>query len=206
MRFLQIMLSAVWAAFGWLCFSAMQWQAPIEAPWHVDAPLEDLSRRAFALQTDSETLLNREIQNFQIFLTQTETTGAERADAHAALAFSYWLKAYLQDTYVRQNACLKLALKETRYVLDFYKEKEFSGDRLINLKIAQFYYNAADLLHQMKIFEEAEDHYLEAMRRYPGNPQFYRRYSEMLEESGLPPKIDYDTYFRRSETKRRPER
>ncbi|MGC9326877.1 MAG: hypothetical protein ACP5I1_04525, partial [Candidatus Hinthialibacter sp.] len=77
MRFLQIMLSGIWLAFGWLCFSAMQWQSPTEAPWHIDGPLEDLNRRSLALQTDSEMLLDREIHNFQMFLTQSNATDAE---------------------------------------------------------------------------------------------------------------------------------
>jgi len=197
MRFLQIMLSLIWLCFAWLCYSAMQWKEPMPPPWHVESNLTKNAERAHGQRIDPEESIDRDIADYKSYLSNPSIEGDELADAHAILSRSYWLKAYLQQTYVRQESYLQLALKEMRFALAYYQNQEFSGDPIMNQKIAQYEYNTADLLHQLKRYKEAEHYYLNAMRRLPGNPIFYRRYTDLIEESKLPQKIDYDTYFHR---------
>lgn len=196
MRFLQIMLSIIWISFAWLCYSAVQWREPIRPPWHVESSLENIIEKAREKRINPEGVIDNDIAEYKFYISQTAIKGDERADAHAILSRSYWLKAYLQQSYLKQKSYLQLALNEMIYALDYYKSREFSSDRVISQKIAQYEYNTADLYHQLKQYPEAEKFYLQAMRRLPGNPIFYRRYTDMIEESGLPQKIDYDTYFR----------
>ncbi len=195
MRFLQIMLSVIWLSFGWLCYSAVQWQKPMEPPWHAKQPIEQIFKDARKLGTSAEKLLDHDILQYKNRLAESDLDGAERADEHAILAQRYWIRAYLQKTYVRQVSYLQLSLNEMMYALVYYLGQQYTDDRYVNAKIAQYHYNVADLYHQLKEYEKAEPYYLEAMRRLPGNPHFFRRYFEMVEESGKPPKIDYDTYF-----------
>lgn len=169
----------------------------METPWHAEIQIKRIAETARAKRVDPETIVDRDITDYKEYLAQSTLKSDERADSHAILARSYWLKAYLQSTYVRQNSCLQLSLNEMLYALDYYESQQFSSDKLINEKIAQYEYNAADLYHQLKDYFTAEKYYLKAMKRLPGNPMFYRRYTDMIQESGLPQKIDYDAYFRR---------
>lgn len=196
MRFLQILLSAIWLGYGWLCYSAVQWQTPMEKPWHIEKPLEQLAKNARLMNVDTEKLLDRDIEEYKIRLGQPGAREAERADEHAILARCYWLKAYLQSSYSRQTAFLQMAVTEMTYALEYYLGQQYTNDQYINAKIAQYLYNVADLYHQLKEYDRAEEYYLEALRRLPGNPIFFRRYSEMIDESGRPSKMDYDTFSR----------
>ena len=201
MRFLQAMLSVIWLMFGWLCYSAVQWQEPMKAPWHVIQPLEQLTQEAGKMGMDAEELLDRDIKEYSSHIQKYKE--AYRADLNATLGRCYWLKAYLKDRYVLQKSYLQLAINHMMFALQYYSEQEYSSDRRINAIIAQYNYNVADLFHQLREYETAEAYYLEAMRRLPGQPTYFHRYSELIEESGLPQKIEYDDYFQRRRGGRR---
>jgi len=162
MRFLFTTLTIIWLVFGWICYRALQPEPPVPVPWHA----------AQALQSTTPERIENDIARDSLMLSADNMTTIERAKIHYFLAKSYWMKTYLQDTRIKQVACLELSLRECLAALKYFPE-----DPLI-------LYSTADLYHQLKKYDEAKPYYDKALKLEPDNPHFLRRYYEMLEESG----------------------
>ena len=195
MRFLQFMLTVIWLSFGWLCFSALHWQKPMEPPWHAVPMLEKLNSEAQNRNGNAEEYLNNIITKHKFYLTQSDITGGERANTNYRLARNYWLLAYQQTSYVKQTAYLELAINELMLSLNYWSSQEFQSRPYISRQIAENEYGVADLHLQLKEYDKAEIYFLKAMKRAPGNSLYFDRYKNLLEESGFENKIDTEDYF-----------
>lgn len=188
MRFLLIMLTMVWLLFGWVCYDSVRWREPLEIPWHAEEALEEESRRAERFRLTVEESIERELVRWTLVINDPNADGVTLSQAHYQFGRCYWLSAYLQRSYIKQTAYLKKSLDELQSAL------RYLYDTRIQLKIPNlnesdeifFLYCIADLHHQLKEYEEAEKYYLKALRMSPSpDPRIYRRYNEMLAESGL---------------------
>lgn len=148
--------------FGWVSLQALRWHSPFPPPWHA----------AQALQKTSPQKIEQEIDYWNHLLTQFEDEAQEqqRAWAHYKIAESYWLKSYLQTSQVEQKAFLELSMQEIREALNLTPKNAF------------LIYALADLHHQLRHYDTAEEFYQEALKIQPDHELAQRRYAELKEE------------------------
>jgi len=106
-------------------------------------------------------------------LHEESVKGQIRADLLAKRAELYWLKAFLQNTYVKQVAYLRLSQFELEAALQITHDHPY------------FLYCIADVHHILKEYDQAEPYYLRALRLSKRKRHIYKRYTQMLEESGF---------------------
>lgn len=160
MRFLYVMLSAVWLLYAWVCFEALRWQPPIPIPWHAAAALQDTTPER----------VNARMEEARMLLGAGDLTGFQRASAHYQLATAYWMKAYLQDSRRKQLTYLRLSLRECEKALEMMPNS------------THIKYSIADLHHQMHNFGKAERIYQEVLEEEPNNPRYRQRYEDLLND------------------------
>ncbi len=166
MRFLYIMLACVWLVFSWVCFDALRWQPPFPPPWHAEE----------ALNESNTVNLEAEIEKITYFLENEEIRyhmpKRERARFHFNRARFYWLLSYHQNSRKAQMAYLQRALKDCLSTVELLPDDPI------------YLYSVADIYHQMKEYEQAEEYYKKSLAIEPNEGIVRRRYQELQEEMG----------------------
>ncbi len=160
MRILIGILSTIWLLFGMVCYSALQPEPAAPPPWHAKQILRsvDLDR------------IDERIQQNIFILGSQKMTKYQRAGYYFSLARQYWLKSYMQQTRLQQTTYLRLALQQCLHAVKY------------NPDMPWFKYMAGDLFHQLGDFDNAEQYYVQALKIYPDEPQFRRRYYQLKED------------------------
>ena len=192
MRFLLVMLTVVWLLFGWVCYDSIRWREPLEIPWHAAGALEEEKRRTERFGLPVEEFIERETIRWTVVINDPNVDAMTLSKAHYQLARYYWLDTYLERSYIKQTGYLKKSLNELKSAL-YYLYSARTQLKIANLNEPDevvYLYSIADIYHQLKDYVEAEKYYLKALRMSPVlDPRIYRRYNEMLAESGFESKF-----------------
>ena len=154
--------------------------------------LEEESRRAERFGLPVEEFIERETIRWTVVINDPNVDAMTLSKAHYQLARYYWLDTYLERSYIKQNGYLKKSLNELKSAL-YYLYSARTQLKIANLNEPDevvYLYSIADIYHQLKDYVEAEKYYLKALRMSPVlDPRIYRRYNEMLAESGFESKF-----------------